>query len=152
MSAAGTKRATGRQPASEKPGAPDQQSVSQPSISAHSIDTASRTVSARFTKRLSFSDIRSYAFALRYDPQFDPAFSEIVDLREVEEVDLSPEELMVLADSVDPFSPVAKRAFVAQGPAQINAAQLHHILRPEASNVRVFFSMDAAQQWIAAES
>lgn len=117
--------------------------------SVYSIHSAGRFVSVKFTKTLTFGDIGSYASALRDDPQFDPAFSEIVDLREVEEVVLGPDELIALADRVDPFSPRAKRAFVAQGPAQINAAQLHRILRPEASNVRVFFSMSEAEQWIS---
>ncbi len=120
--------------------------------SVYSIDCAKQVVSVRFTENLTFTEIENYALALRADAQFDPSFSEIADLRAVTDVALSTSDLMALADRIDPFSPRANRAFVAQGLAQINAAQLHHILRPEAGNVRVFFSIEEAETWIAART
>jgi hypothetical protein len=152
MCAAGAKRGKSGKLISIESKLSDLKIVVQQSLPAYFIDTANRFVSVKFTKRLIFGDIENYASALCADPQFDPAFSEIVDLREVKEVALSTKELLALADRVDPFSPRARRAFVAHSPAQINAAQLHKILRPEAGNVRVLFSMDEAEQWIAAES
>lgn len=155
MSAAGAKRAKNGKLISIESKVANLKTVvhnSQNSLSVYFIDSANRFVSVRFTERLIFGDIENYVSALCADPRFDPAFSEIVDLREVKEVALSTEELIALADRVDPYSPRARRAFVAHSPAQINAAQLHRILRPEAGNVRVFFSMDEAEQWIAAGS
>ncbi|MFZ3264474.1 MAG: hypothetical protein WA172_10775 [Terriglobales bacterium] len=152
MSAVGAKRGQSGKLISIESKLSNLRSVVQQSLSVYFIDTANRFVSVKFTKRLTFGDIENYASALCADPQFDSAFSEVVDLREVKEVALSTEELIALADRVDPFSPRARRAFVAHSPAQINAAQLHRILRPEAGNVRVFFSMDEAEQWIAAGS
>ncbi len=152
MSAAGARRAKSGKLVSIESKLSNRKTVFQNWLSVYFVDSLNRFVSVRFTERLTFGDIENYASALCADPRFDPAFSEIVDLREVREVALSTEELIALADRVDPYSPRARRAFVAQSPAQINAAQLHRILRPEAGNVRVFFSMDEAKQWILEKS
>ncbi len=114
----------------------------------YSIDTAARVVSARVEGVLTFGGIVHYASSLRADPRFSPAFSELVDLRGVESVHLAADEIMMLADDVDPFSSKSKRAFVAQSEAQIHVAQFHRILRPESKTIRVFFSMDEAREWL----
>jgi len=101
----------------------------------------------KFAKRLTFDDIKDYALDLRANPQFSPALSEIVDLRSVEEVELSPQQAMKLADGIDPFLLASKRAFVAQNQNQIVASHMHRILRPS-GNIRVFFSIDEAKLWI----
>jgi len=126
-------------------------STNQP-LTSFQIDTVRRFVLVKFTKRLTFSEIENYASALRADPQFVPSFSEIVDLRRVEEVALSSKELMKLADKVDPFDPTSKRAFLVQSQDQINAAQIHRMLRPESETIRIFFSLEKAEQWVAGES
>jgi len=115
----------------------------------YTIDPAARLVTVQFLGKIGYSDIRDYAARLRIDRGFTPVFSEIVDLRRVDSVTLSAPEAMALAESVDPFSTNAKRAFVVQNQSQINAAHLHRILRPECSAIRVFFSIDEARGWIA---
>jgi len=124
-------------------------SVIRPSSSAtYSIDLKNRFVLVKFKGRVTFHDIEDYALTLRADPRFSPSLSEIVDLRDAEEVELSPEQAINLADRVDPFSLRSKRAFVAQSQAQSNACHFHRILRPEGNNIRVFFSIDEAQRWL----
>jgi len=121
------------------------------SLSAtYSIDLKNRFVLVKFTGNVTFHDIEGYVWDLRAHPRFSPSLSEIVDLRDVEKVELSPKEAMNLADGVDPFSIESRRAFVAQSQAQINASHMHRILRPEGNNIRVFFSIDEAKQWIGA--
>lgn len=118
------------------------------SFADYSIDTVTQLVSVHFTKHLTYAIIGDYASRLRVDHRFSPLFDELVDLREVELVDLSPRDLMNLAEKVDPFSLHSKRAFVVQSQAQIQAAHLHRILRKESQTIRVFLSMDEARQWI----
>jgi len=113
----------------------------------YSIDSEKRFVLVKFAKRLTFDIIKDYALDLRANPQFSPALAEIVDLRCVEEVELSPRQAMKLADGIDPFLLASKRAFVAQNQNQIVASHMHRILRPS-GNIRVFFSIDAAKLWI----
>ena len=112
------------------------------------IDTVTRVVSARPEGVLTFGRIVDYASCLQMDPRFNRTFSEIIDLRGVESVHLAAHDVMTLAAEVDPFSPGSKRAFVAQSQAQVHAAHLHRILRPENKTIRVFFSMDDARKWI----
>jgi len=125
----------------------DSESAPRPSSATYSIDSEKRFVLVKFAKRLTFDDIEDYALDLRANPQFSPALSEIVDLRSVEEVELSPQQAMKLADGIDPFLLASKRAFVAQNQNQIVASHMHRILRPS-GNIRVFFSIDEAKLWI----
>lgn len=120
---------------------------SSPSAS-YSIDRQNRFVLVKFTGKVTFDDIGAYVSELRADPRFSPSLSEIIDLRDVEAVELSPKQAMNLADRVDPFALGSRRAFVAQSQAQIHASHMHRILRPEGNNIRVFFSLDEARRWI----
>lgn len=118
----------------------------------YEIDKEARLVSARACGRLTFSVILNYASSLRIDRRFSPTFSEIVDLRSVESVSLSAKEAMALADNIDPFSVNSKRAFIVQSQAQVHAAHLHRILRPQTKTISVFFSIEEAREWINAIS
>ena len=111
------------------------------------VDIAKRRVTVRFGRKLTAADIRSYADHLRTNPAFDPKFSEIVDLREVEDLDLKAQDFLKLADEIDPFSPVARRAFVIRTSVQTHAARMHKILRAE-KNMGIFSSMEQAEEWI----
>ncbi len=111
------------------------------------LDARRKFVSVRFHKKLSASDIERYAASLRANPSFDPDFSEIVDMREVEELDLKAEEFIRLADKVDAFSLRAKRAFVVHDETQHHAARIHKILRTQ-RNFSIFWSFEDARRWI----
>jgi hypothetical protein len=89
------------------------------------VDPGRRLVSIEFGKTVTFADIERYAKQLRLNPLFQPEYSEIVDLTEVEELDLQADEFLKLADKIDPFSPAAKRAFVVQTLVQTHAARMH---------------------------
>ena len=127
-------------------------SVPGPWPFVYTIEPETRLVSVQFTGNITYSNIHNYATSLRTDPLFNPAFSEIVDLRLVDSVILSAREAMALAYSADPFSTRVKRAFVVHNQSQINAAHLHRILRPESDKIRVCFSIDEAREWIAGSS
>ncbi len=111
------------------------------------LDAVRRLVSVKFCKRVTVYSIEKYAASLRADPRFEPGFSEIVDLSEVEELDLKPEEFIRLADEIDPFSREAKRAFVVRNEIQHHAARMHKIWRTQRS-FSIFRSVAAAKQWI----
>lgn len=111
------------------------------------VDVAKRRVTVRFGKRVTAADVRSYAEQLRTDPSFDPKFSEVVDLRDAEDLDLKAQDFLKLADEIDPFSPVARRAFVIRTSVQSHAARMHKILRAE-KNMGIFSSIEQAEEWI----
>jgi hypothetical protein len=114
----------------------------------YTVNPQQRLVSVKFGRRASIVDIQSYANALRVDPLFDPTFSEITDLSEVEQLEIDAERALALADQIDPFSLGAKRAFVARTELQIHAARMHQLLRNDERNTRIFSSLADARKWI----
>lgn len=118
---------------------------------AYSIDKTERRVWVKFKGRLTFDVIATYAGHLAANGQFEPSYGELVDLRLIQTVALTAEELIQLADKVDPFELNSKRAFVAQCEDQIRAARLHQLLRPGSENMRIFISLGEAQQWLCCE-
>jgi len=121
--------------------------VSKPSVLGYRLDLQKRLVSVKFGRKLTVNDLEKYAASLRANPLFEPDFSEIADLSEVEELDLQADEFIRLADEIDPFSLRAKRAFVARNAVQNHAARMHKILRTQ-RNISIFHSAEAAEQWI----
>jgi hypothetical protein len=67
-------------------------------------------VYARFAGKLTTADSARYADALRKHPGFKESWSEIVDLRPVEDFQITPDETIALADTIDPFSLSSRRA------------------------------------------
>jgi hypothetical protein len=113
----------------------------------HDVDPERRLVIVTFGKKLTVKDIERYAAILRANPIFQPAFSEIVDLSQVEEIDLQADEFIRLADQIDPFSTDARRAFVARTSIQNHAARMHKILRTQ-RNIEIFRTVAEATRWI----
>ncbi len=111
------------------------------------IDTEKSLVVVKFGKKLTVEGIERYATLLSSDPHFRPSCAEIADLTQVEELDLQADEFLRLADEIDPFSPVAKRAFVVSNSVQNHAARMHKILRAP-RNIEIFQSVEEAERWI----
>jgi len=106
-----------------------------------------KLVVVTFGKRLTLAQIRRYVDALRGDPSFVREFSEIADLRAVQDLDLDADEFIKLADQIDPFSPDAKRAFVVETSVQNHAARMHKILL-STRKIEIFRSLQKAEEWI----
>lgn len=113
-----------------------------------SIDKNRRLVVVKFGRRTIVEDIAKYARQLVMNPDFQPTFSEIVDLREVERLDLEADDFLKLADQIDPFSLEAKRAFVVRNSVQSHAARMHKILRSN-RNIEIFRSLGEAERWVS---
>jgi hypothetical protein len=97
---------------------------------------------------LTVQQLTGYVAALRQDPRFEPDFSEIVDLTGVEEITITAEEAMALADQIDPYSMTARRAFVTRTPQQLHVARMHQLLQGDNCNIQIFSSMAEAIAWI----
>ena len=117
-------------------------------VTKFSVDSEQKLVTVRFGKTVTARDIERYAAQLRDSPSFRPAFSEIADLRDVEQLHLKAEDFIRLADQVDPFSFESKRAFVVGNSVQAHAARMHKILRTQRS-FEIFHSLEEAEQWIS---
>lgn len=114
----------------------------------YEILRAERLVAVKFGKHLTLDEVEKYARDLCADPGFEPTFSEIVDLSEVENVEIDAKHALQLADRIDPFARSALRAFVAYSPAQIHTARMHQLLRGLEDNFGIFASMEEALAWV----
>jgi len=99
--------------------------------------------------RVTVNEFEEYAKLLQQDPSFQPTFSEIADMRSIQEVDLQADEMMRMADEIDPFFKEAKRAFVVKTSSQAHAARMHKILLTH-RNFEIFRSLEEAERWIHA--
>jgi hypothetical protein len=107
-----------------------------------------RLVFVKYGKRVTQREIARYASALRGDPSFDPGFSELVDAREMEELDLPANQMMEVADKIDPFSFDAKRAFVVRNSVHAHEVRMYQILRLSKESISIFYSLEEAERWI----
>jgi hypothetical protein len=64
----------------------------------------------------------------------------------MDDIDLQAEEMLKLADRIDPFSGQARRAFVVRTKSQRYLARMHRTLHP--ANIQIFESIEEAQRWI----
>jgi len=71
-----------------------------------------------------------------------------VDLTGVERVELRGEDVLRLADHVDPFSFESKRAFIARDAAQTHPVRRYQISRMAGEKIRSFQSMEEAEKRI----
>ena len=99
--------------------------------------------------RITLQLLEEYSRLLRRDRRFELTFSEIADMRAVQEIALEADEMMRMADQVDPFSPDSKRAFVVNTPSQAHAARMHKILLTH-RHFEIFRSLQEAERWIQA--
>jgi hypothetical protein len=112
-----------------------------------SIDKDRRLVTVKFGPKTTIQTIEDYSLRLRAHPYFDSSFSEITDLREIEDLDLQADDFLKLADHVDPFSLEAKRAFVVRTSVQNHAARMHKILSSNRT-IGIFRSVEEAERWV----
>jgi len=112
------------------------------------INPEKGVVFVKFGKRVTAREIGIYALSLRADPSFRPEFSEIVDLREVQELDVKGDEMMNLAEKIDPFAMDAKRAFIVRDSVQQHAARMHQLLRLSKENIAIVHTLEEAERWI----
>lgn len=116
------------------------------------IDESRRIVFTAMTGALTFRQLVSHAVALQSDPRFHASFSELLDVRGVTESDLSFREMLELAQTIDPFSPAARRAIVAQSELMYDTSLMYQSIRGNESNIHVFRGVEEARKWLGITS
>lgn len=104
--------------------------------------------------RVSSAEIVAHRDQLHKDPDFNPAFDQLVDGRAVTGLDVSMKEARTIA-SRTLFSPSSKRAFVASSLAILGMARLmetYSKMSAGREQVRVFHDLLSALQWLGLES
>ena len=118
------------------------------------VHTEHRLVVSIGSDRLTWKEIKARQDQTKTDPNFNPEFNQIVDLREVTGFDMTSAQASSLARRMV-FSSTSKRAFVASRPAVFGVARMWEILselEDNPSEIRVFYDLPSALEWLKLES
>jgi hypothetical protein len=100
--------------------------------------------------RVTWREIKARQDQTKTDPDFNPEFNQIVDLRAVTGFDMTSEEAGALASRMI-FSSTSKRAFIAAKPAVFGVGRMWQIfteLSDNPSQIRVFYDLPSALKWL----
>src|SRR5215475_13165940 len=112
-----------------------------------------RLVVSTGADRVTFNEIKARQDQTKTDPDFNPEFNQIVDLRAVTSFDMISDQARALARRKI-FSSGSRRAFVAASPAIFGVARMWEIfteLSDNPSEVRVFYDLLSALKWLNLE-
>jgi hypothetical protein len=112
------------------------------------IDAKHRVVRSRAWGVFSAAEFGEHRQAVAADPAFDPTYSQLGDLREVERFDIETATLRREAMETI-FAPTARRALVASSDVGYGLSRLYGTnaeLAPQ--NVRVFRELEEAERWL----
>jgi hypothetical protein len=94
-------------------------------------------------------DVLAHQDQILADPDFNPSYSQLLDLTHVTKMDLSAEDICKLAER-DIFLPASSRAILVTTDLGEGLARLFKILREHAGEqrIRIFRNLDEALEWV----
>jgi len=113
-----------------------------------------RLVVSTGSDRVTWEEIKERQDQTKTDPDFNPEFNQVVDLRAVSGFDMTSEQARLLARRMI-FSPTSKRAFVAASPAVFGVGRMWELfteLSENPSQIRVFYDLPSALKWLNLET
>jgi hypothetical protein len=113
-----------------------------------------RLVISTGSGRVTWEEIKERQDQTKSDSNFNPEFNQIVDLRSVAGFDMTSEHAQMLARRMI-FSIKSKRAFVAASQGVFGVGRMWEIfteLSDNPSQIRVFYDLPSALQWLNLES
>jgi hypothetical protein len=119
----------------------------------YEIDKQRRLVISTGLDKLTLADALAHQAKLLKDPDFDPSFSQLLDLTRVTLSDLESSDIRKIAER-NIFSPQSRRAIVVSTNLVYGYGRMFEILRESAGEdgIRVFRDLDEAVDWILSES
>jgi len=113
----------------------------------YSIDQSQRLIVSVGEGIVGFGDIQDHQNRLLADPDFDPAFDQLIDASRVTSLVLTTDEVKTIA-SRRVFSPGSLRAFVAVRPYIFGLGRMMEVYHEDIGQVHIFDSMDEALSWL----
>ena len=113
-----------------------------------------RLVISTGSDRVTWEEIKDRQDQTKTDPDFNPEFNQIVDLRAVTGFDMTSDQARMLARRMI-FSTTSQRAFVAASPAVFGVGRMWEVfseLSDNQSQIRVFYDLPSALKWLNLES
>jgi len=119
----------------------------------YAIDKQRRLVITTGLGRVTLAEALAHQEQLRKDPDFDPSFSQIMDLTRITEFALEANDIRRLAQGTV-FSRESRRAIIASSDLVYGFGRMFEILREIAgeNGIRVFRDVDEALDWILPKS
>jgi hypothetical protein len=115
---------------------------------SYRIDKSLGVVFTKGQGVLTGQDILTHRQRLREDPDFDPSYNQLIDLRDVIEFPVSGAEMPGIA-SYNIFSETSRRAIVAEKDANFGMARMYEMCGPtNPDQLMVFRDMEAARRWL----
>jgi hypothetical protein len=118
----------------------------------YKIDKARRLVSSVATGTFTDDDLRGHTRGLAADPDFDPSFRQIFDLRGITDLDLTGPQMRERARE-NPWKEGSRRAFVCSREVVYGMARMYQLLTDDGPDeIRVFRKMSEALAWLGLDT
>ena len=119
----------------------------------YKIDKERKLVLSTGSGALTMADALAHQEKLRKDPDFAPGFSQLLDLTHITRVDLEPEDVRRLAQTLV-FSNDSRRAILVNSDVAFGFARMFEMLRDTfgEKGIRVFRNLDDALDWVLAKN
>ena len=117
----------------------------------YKIDKERRLVMSTGSGAFTLVDALAHQQRLANDPDFDPSFSQLVDLTHVTSVDVTASDIRKLAQA-NLFSRGSRRAILATSDVAFGLARMFEALRESAGEdgIQVFRDLNEALDWLFA--
>jgi hypothetical protein len=119
----------------------------------YEIDKQRRLVISTVLDKLTVADALGHQEKLLKDPDFDPGFSQIIDVTRATLSGLEASDIRKIAER-NVFSPGSRRAIVVSTNLAFGFGRMFETLREDAgeNGIRVFRDLDEAVDWILSKS
>lgn len=115
----------------------------------YKIDRENRLVMTTASGTVTLADALAHQEKLRRDPDFDPSFSQLLDVSFVTRLEITSEHVRLLAQSSS-FSQNSRRAVLVSNDTAYGLARMFEMLRESAGDtgIEVFRSLEEALDWV----
>jgi hypothetical protein len=119
----------------------------------YKIDKESRLVMSTGSGVLTVADSLAHQDELLKDPEFDPSFSQLMDLTHITKLEHTSDDVRRVAER-SVFSPHSRRAILVSADVTFGVARMFEMLRETLGEkgIRVFRELDEALEWVLAKN
>jgi hypothetical protein len=117
----------------------------------YKIEKENRLVLSTASGIITMPEVLAHHQRLSTDSEFDPAFSQLLDVTHITKIDLTTADIRRLAQN-NLFSPTSRRAILVSSDTAYGFARMFEMLRQTAgeTGIKVFRNLDEALEWVLA--
>jgi hypothetical protein len=117
----------------------------------YKIEKENRLVLSTASGIVTMNEVWGHQQKLAVDPDFDPTFSQLMDVSHITKIELTTEDIRRLAQETL-FHPTSRRAILVNSDAAFEFARMFQMLRESAgeTGIEVFRDLNDALEWVLA--